>query len=226
MTQTDTFFRTEGDAWFARNRHALTPEGLWDRDLVLQLLLRVSIHPTAVLEVGAANGYRLAALAERFGCSATALEPSAEAIRHGRRTFPAVQFVRGLAHDMASFPDASFDLVIVNFVLHWVERSCLLRTVAEIDRVLANQGYLVIGDFFPATAHKVQYHHLPDGGVWTYKQDYAQLWLSSNLYQDVAALVYNHDTHAVTSDIDLAHRAKLTVLRRNLDGHYAARLHP
>ena len=42
----------------------------------------------------------------------------------------------------------------------------MLRSVAEIDRVLPDGGFLLIGDFYPSLPQRVRYHHLPDQDVF------------------------------------------------------------
>jgi ubiquinone/menaquinone biosynthesis C-methylase UbiE len=220
MNQEAVFSRGEGDAWFDRNRAVLAAEADWSADQVLQLLAHVKLAPSTVLEVGAANGYRLAGLCRRFGCRAIALEPSGLAIADGESRFPIVRFVRGEASDLRIFEDGAFDLVIVNFVLHWVDRRVLLRSVAEIDRVLQDEGHLVVGDFDPDGLERVKYHHLPDADVWTYKQDYPGLWLHSGLYEKAAALRFHHTASRVGADVESAHRGQVTVMRKTLRGLY------
>jgi SAM-dependent methyltransferase len=217
LHQHDAFVRGEADAWFRRNRAALTVES----DLVLQLLDRCGLDGTAeVLEVGAANGYRLAALHRRHGCGVTAVEPSPSALADGRAQFPEIRYLQGVAHHLPDLEDGRFDLILVHFVMHWVDRAMLLRSVAEIDRVLKDGGHLVVGDFWPETPQRVKYHHLPNADVWTYKQDYPQLWLASNLYEEVASLTFDHGTRAVSDTVDPGHRGRVTLLRKSLQAGY------
>ena len=130
-----------------------------------------------VLEIGAANGARLAKISERFEARAVAVEPSAEAIQDGRVRFPDVKFVKAKA---SAIPlQEMFDLIIINFVLHWVDRRNLLRSMAEIDRLLKDGGYLIIGDFLPSNLTKVRYHHVKNQEIYTYKQNYAATFLAS-----------------------------------------------
>jgi SAM-dependent methyltransferase len=218
MRQDEAFLRGEADAWFARNRAALVPESLPGRDPVLVLLARAGLRPREVVEVGAANGYRLAALCRCHPCNATAVEPSGQALADGRARFPEVHFLQGMAHHMPGLEDGRCDLVIVNFVMHWVERALLLRTAAEIDRVLQDGGYLLVGDFYPEAPQRVRYHHLPHAEVWTYKQDYPQLWLASQLYEEVGSLTFDHDTLALSVPADSARNGRVTLLRKSLAG--------
>jgi SAM-dependent methyltransferase len=222
MTQHQIFLQGEGDAWFARNMAVLSNEGSCRNDLVFSLLDRVNLSASSkVLEVGAANGYRLAAINRKHGSAVTGVDPSEKAIDDGHKRYPLVRFVRGLAHELLGFADGSFDLVIVNAVMHWVDRDKLLPTVSEIDRVLKAAGHLIVGDFLPAVPQRIKYHHLPGADVWTYKQDYPHLWLASNLYSEQYTLIADHSTKMVTERVDPAHRWKVTILKKEPRDQYA-----
>src|SRR5262249_31015268 len=173
-----------------------------------------------VLEIGASNGWRLHEIARRFACRVTAVEPSRDAIQDGQARFPSVQFLRGTASELPFDAEARFDLVIVNFVFHWVDRSTLLRSVAEIDRVSPDGGFLLIGDFYPSSPQRVRYHHLPDQDVWTYKQNYGDIFLSSNLYEMIAFYSFDHATHALRPDVPSANRAQLAFQHKCCAGRY------
>jgi SAM-dependent methyltransferase len=188
-TQGEIFLEFEGDHWFERNRGALSAFDPTE-DLPLRVLELYRLNPRRVLEVGASNGFRLAAIGERYGAQTVAVEPSEEAIRDGRQRYPQVEFVRGRAD--ATGLQQPFDLVIVNFVFHWVDRALLLRSVAEVDCLLVDGGFLVIGDFYPMIRARVPYHHLPGHGVFTYKQDYAAIFLASGLYRPLCLLTGHH----------------------------------
>lgn len=220
MTQDEIFAACEGNQWFARNQAALQRYDS-EADIPLRLLALYNIQPTQVLEVGAANGFRVATLAARYGARAVALEPSTDAIADGQRRFPSVEFIRAEAHHLPV--QESFDLVIVNFVLHWVDRRHLLSTIAEVDRVLADGGYLLIGDFCPTNPTKVPYHHLPDAAVYTYKQNYAAPFLASGIYQLVSFLTSDHGSKMTTGDVSEHERAGTWLLRKQMTENYYER---
>jgi SAM-dependent methyltransferase len=217
LLQDDCFRAFEGDRWFERNRTALEA---FDRstDLSLKLIELYGLVPNCVLEIGAANGFRLATIQQRTGAEAIAVEPSAQAVHNGRRTFPRVNFVRGIAGAVPL--RKRFDLVIVNFVLHWIDRQSLLGAVAEIDRLVRDGGYLLIGDFCPANQLQVRYHHLTDREVYTYKQDYAATFLASGLYHPVAFLTAHHATKKLEVQVAEGERIGVSLLRKELRGHY------
>jgi len=215
--QARIFSEFEGDRWFERNREALDrfdPR----RDSPLRLMELYQLRPATVLELGASNGFRLAAIAERYGAKTVALEPSSQAVRQGRSRFPGVEFVEATADAIPL--SQPFDLVIVNFVFHWIDRFRLLRAVAEIDRLLVDGGFLIVGDFFPNNRTRVRYHHLPDREAYTFKQDYAAVFLASGLYQQVSLLAGDHASNDLRADVAEEERIATWLLRKRLQEHY------
>jgi SAM-dependent methyltransferase len=217
VLQDRLFSDFEGDRWFDRNRGALNA---FDpaADLPLKLIGLYGLNPERVLEIGAANGFRLAAIRERTGAEAVALEPSGEAIRNGKASYPFVTFIRGT---VSAVPlRDSFDLVIVNFVFHWVDRQNLLHAVAEVDRLVGEGGYLLIGDFYPANQLQVRYHHLETEEIFTYKQNYAAMFLASGLYHQVSLLTAHHANKELQARVAETERIGAWLLRKELQGHY------
>jgi len=212
INQDKIFSEFEGDRWFERNRAAMEqcdPE----TDLPLRVIQLYGLSPRKVLEVGGANGFRLAAIRERCGAARlVVVEPSGQAIRNGQERYPFIEFIQGLASEIPL--EETFDLIIVNFVFCWMDRSSLLRSVAEVDRLLEEAGFLIIGDFFPSKPTKVPYHHLPDKQVLTYKQNYATLFLASGLYQLVCALTGGHSPRALLADVQETERIGAFLLKK------------
>ena len=223
MSQDQIFAASEGDHWFERNRVTLSSADRLVHDPPLRLLEICSITPAYVLEVGASNGYRLNTLRERYGCRAVAVEPSEAAIKDGEQRYPSIQFLNGVASAIPIKENGQFDLVLVHFILHWVDRSTLLGSIAEIDRMVGDNGYLLIGDFYPATPERVAYHHLPDGDVWTYKQDYTEVFIASGLYSRVAVQTFDHTGSSVSASVVPENRIQVSLLRKSLREGYPAR---
>lgn len=218
VNQDQIFDASEADRWFERNKEDLDKNRLLG-DLALQLLELYRLRPKRVLEVGAANGLRLATIAERYGSRAVAVEPSRKALEAGKASFPRIEFVQGTA---AAVPlDDPFDLVIVNGVFCWVDRTTLLASVAEIDRLVTDGGFLIIGDFSPSNRLKVRYHHLPDQQVYTYKQNYADVFLASGLYQAVGMITKGHEQAELVAEISESDRFGGWLLREQVHELYA-----
>jgi len=217
VLQDELFIGSEGDRWFERNRQALNRFDV-AADLPLRLLELYGLRPGRVLEIGAANGFRLAAIQARTGASAVAVEPSRRAIANGKASFPSIHFVEGSATSMPL--QEGFDLVIVNFVLHWIDRGNLLRAVAEIDRLVKDSGYLLVGDFQPVNRRRVRYHHRPQANVFTYMQNYAEIFLESGLYHAVAMLSGDHAGKKLRPAVVESERIGAWLLRKETQTHY------
>jgi len=200
VNQDDIFADFEGDNWFKRNQMALK-QGVLENDLPLKLMDLYKLKPKKVLEIGGGNGYRLTAIREKYGAARlVVVEPSRKAIQDGQLHYPFIEFIQGLAHDIPL--EEKFDLIILHGVFHWVGRSNLLSSVAEIDRLLEDLGLLIIGDFFPANRRRVSYHHLPNNQVYTYKQNYAELFIASGLFRTVCMLSSDHSTQKLVADVN------------------------
>jgi SAM-dependent methyltransferase len=231
MTDTDQdsiFFEREGDAYFSRrlnSRCSKDPREISARDFPLRIIDTLGLRPERVLEVGAAEGERLAEISRRFGGKGkyVAVEPSLEATKYGQDRYPFISFRRGLMCDLPLENEETFDLVIVNFAFHWVPRNHLMRSVSEIDRAVVDGGFLIIGDFLPDFPSKVRYHHLPDERSYTYKQDYAKIFLASQMYSCIAPHTFNRNNHATEESIASDNRCVCPCLQKNQEGLYLAR---
>jgi SAM-dependent methyltransferase len=176
MKQSDIIMATEGDAWFRRNRD----KSRLDDPVLKEILDNPRILPLSVLEIGCGTGWRLNALRDRFyDSSFTGCDLSWEAIQEGRKRYPKLALRAGAA-DTLGYGSGSFDLVILGFFMYLLDREDLFRVVAEVDRVLADNGTLVIHDFHPETPHSRAYEH--DPRLITYKMNYPELWMGNPAY--------------------------------------------
>ncbi|MER3521403.1 MAG: hypothetical protein C4317_04020 [Acidimicrobiia bacterium] len=197
LEQDAVFARGEGDNWFRRNRTALASTELAKRDIALEMVLSLRPPPAFILEVGCATAWRLVAVQEATGAFCVGIDVSQEALAEGKRSFSIGRGQPKLARARVSALPFSrsveFDVVIASFVFHWIDRKHLLRAVAEIDSHLADGGRLILQDFLPSEPTKVPYHHLPDSGIFTYKQDYSEIFIASGLYELEKVVVFDHD---------------------------------
>ena len=97
-----------------------------------------------VLEVGCGGGQNAVALT-KWGATCVGVDPSAAQLAHARQLARAegvaVQFVEGVAEDLAAFPDEGFDLVLSSYAFDYV--TDLERAYAEAWRVLKPGGLFV-----------------------------------------------------------------------------------
>ena len=146
--QEEVFGTSEGDHWYQRNAKAMDTKQA-EADKVIQLLDFVGHQPKSVLEVGCADGYRLEFFRERYGSKAAGIEISPEAIEAGKQKYPEIDLSVGSASDLSAYETGAFDCVIMYGVFVWIDRSLLLKVCAELDRVLADGGVIIISDFYP-----------------------------------------------------------------------------
>jgi SAM-dependent methyltransferase len=181
--QATIFSAGEGDAWFDRNRPGQAAYDLAG-DPLHAFLRTAAIAPRSILDLGCSAGVRLSAWCQHHAASGVGIDPAAAAIADAQARDPQRSWLVGT---LDSHPplNRTFDLVIVSFVLHWVDRRLLLASLAGIDRAVAEGGHVLIADF--ATDHPVrrEYHHLAGQGIYTYKNDYPAMLLATGLYRPV-----------------------------------------
>jgi SAM-dependent methyltransferase len=218
MGQDDLFFRREGDNWFRRNRDALDTGGRMDWPTQLVGMMAGQQDIRSVVELGCSNGYRLANSGDtedglpirRDGC-----EPRGG--RDGReRYLDRIPPRAAVKHSIGGLRP-----VIVRFVLHWVDRRTLARSISEIDRVTRDGGVLVLGTFCPTTPRRA-YHHLPEAGVFTYKQDYARIFEALGTYREFARIAFDHSgsDEPVLQETPSADRGYCVLLKKSLEMYY------
>jgi len=221
MKQDDIFSRKEGNAWFRRNQASLDNPAKIDWPLAVFEMLGDTKGVRNVAELGCANGYRLARLYSNLPAKGrfVGVDASEEAISDGRKRYPHLELHTGT---LAELPvSGPFDLVIVNFVLHWVDRETLVRSIAEIDRLTADDGLLLIGDFLPDVPQRRRYHHYSDTKVYTYKQDYAAIFTSFGTYKEIVRVTFDHDhPEAHVRFAGSASRGMCAMLNKSLNDYY------
>lgn len=191
--QDEIFISDEGNNWFKRNQPVLDT---YTADRIVDYISQNKLIKKAVLDIGASNGWRLNMLASHTDAQLHGIEPGKEAVSSGQKFSPRVHLIQGVSHNLSQYDEAQFDVVIISFVLHWVDRAKLLLTIAEIDRVLANDGYVIIQDFDPGFPGKTKYHHLPDEDIYTYKQPYWDIFTISQLYRVIHNEAFLHSNNS------------------------------
>lgn len=213
MLQDEVFARGEADRYFERNAARLADH---PEDWPLHMLsLLEAPRFDSVLDVGCANGWRLDQVRRRYGGSSwVGVEPSAAAVNEGQERYPGLDLRVG---GIAELPvRESFELVMVAFILCWVDRSQLARSVAEVDRVTRDGGLLLLADFNPGSSYKRAYHH--NDGIFTYKMDYAAIFESLRTYHRLAqvAFSFHRTTDLKVHDCPPDDRFVCTLLRKSL----------
>jgi ubiquinone/menaquinone biosynthesis C-methylase UbiE len=173
--QSNAFLNGEGDNWYERNKHAKFNAAVIDPILALPL------RPTRMLEVGCGAGRYIGELHRRLGGEAFGIDTSIKALEAARQNYPEVTFSWGTMQHCVEWPA---DLVMFGFCLYIMDRADIHWCIARADRMLMNGGYIAIHDFLPDRPTKGPYKH--QDGLFTYKMDYAALWLADPAYSRVS----------------------------------------
>lgn len=218
-SQRAAFLASEGDAWFQRN--CASWQDLAARaagDPLLAAYRELDLAPRRALEVGASDGWRLEVMRRaRPDARYCGLEPSARAVVAGRARHPEVALARGTA-DRLPYRAGSFELVTLGFCLYLCDRADLFRIAAEVDRVLAPEGFVAVFDFHADEPHCNPYAHR--AGLHSYKMDHARLFTWNPAYRCALQDVFAHPgTAGMTPDNQVA----VTILRRDLAAGWPAR---
>lgn len=216
IPQDKIFFQSEGDAYFLRNKVGMVTGRIAHYDWIGKMLSRNKLRPQRVLEIGCSNGWRLEKIRTLFGARCVGVEPSLAALRNGRKLYPKLDLRRGTMSRLPIRKNERFDLVVVSYVLHWVARETLMRSLAEIDRVLNPGGCLLIDDFLPKKAYDAPYHHLPRRNVFTYKRDYISMFTATTLYRIISREIYHAEKPDRARRIPERSRASCALLYKTL----------
>jgi len=107
-----------------------------------------ALHCRRILDVACGTGEQARMLA-KAGLAVSGLDLSPAMLAVARRKSPqTVAFFRGNAEKMP-FASASFDCVTISLALHEMEDKMRTGAVAEIVRVLAPGGHLIVYDYAP-----------------------------------------------------------------------------
>ncbi|HOL64126.1 MAG TPA: class I SAM-dependent methyltransferase [Accumulibacter sp.] len=210
--QRDVFLADEADQWFARNKSVLALER---DDLVINSLSLVVSKPRRILEIGCANGWRLDRLHQLYAAECVGIDPSGKAVAQGREIFPALDLRVGSADAIPDI-DGQFDVVIFGFCFYLIDPVLHFRCVAEADRVLSDNGILVISDFLtPIPYHNVYSHR---EGVRSYKLEFCRYFLAHPAYN----LIHRTLNHQKSDLFNPDHREGVDILIKSLSNAFPA----
>lgn len=206
MMQKDIMLQGEADAWFERNRDRL---GL-DDPVTHTIAAWIRRRPERVLEVGCANGWRLAKLRDLYGCEVYGVEPSRKAAMEAVTwRVPVYQ----MTATCLPVVEGGFDLIIYGFCLYLTDPKDWLQIAAEGDRALRPGGHIIIHDFgdwrefIDARARGVPYEH--DRRITSWHFDWAQLWLAHPGYSVIHRGFTAGDGHPDQQAVTILRKSEL-----------------
>lgn len=172
LRQSTAFYSGEGDAWYDRNKDAVM------NPIVIRELTSLKIAPKTIVEIGSSHGRYLNEMHKHYACRCVGFDPSSSAINVGKTLYPKLDLRVGTVR---SFFGMTAELMVFGFCLYLVDREDIFSIVTGADYCIPAGGHIIIHDFDPETPQAVPYHH--KDGLWSYKMDYAALWLANPAYR-------------------------------------------
>jgi len=173
----DIFLKEEGDNFFKRNQQHFNASN----DIVIKNLMKEDLKNKKILELGCSNAWRLNELQkmEPLGLY-YGVDPSKLAIEDGTKNTEHINLTVGTADELGVYENNFFDIILIPFVFMYIDRSLLFKSISEIDRVLNNNGKLIITDFYSNRQRKNVYKHTEN--TFIYKQNYYEIFVNSKNY--------------------------------------------
>jgi ubiquinone/menaquinone biosynthesis C-methylase UbiE len=217
--QSEIFLKGEGDGYYSRNKSALEGGQFYCEELLCQTLSPFRGEINQILEIGCSNGAKLQHLCKFFEAGGKGVDPSSKAVAAGNERLSSVGAqnikLEVSTANVLPFEKHEFDLVYFGFCLYLVDREDLFAAIAEADRVLKPGGFLAIEDFDPSQRHKRPYRHRE--AVFSYKQQYANLFTASGHYYLVSKHSFSHSGHHFEKNSD--ERVSLSLLYKELQAY-------
>lgn len=177
------FLDFEGDSYFKRN-HKYLSNFKSKNDVIIKLIDEYSLKFNTICELGCSAGGRLNFIYNNYKHERIiGVDPSEKAINFGKKINKNISYFKGTSDNLEFISSQSIDLLIVGFFLYVVDRELLLKSVAEIDRILKRNGKLIVIDFYSSTPSISNYKHLPKENGQLYKQNYYKIFLSTKEYE-------------------------------------------
>jgi len=193
------FSNGEGDAWFERNRNSVSNID-FENDLVIKAFQEITdsnilAKKLKVLEIGCGNGSRLGYIKSKYQAEVYGLDPSKNAVLEALNL--GVNAVQGTADELP-FSTDFFDVLIFGFCLYLCDREDLFKINYEADRILNDDGFIIIIDFFSQHHTTRKYHH--KDGLLSYKMDYTKLFTWHPYYNMISNHIIHHVSKKITDD--------------------------
>ena len=176
--QSEIFMKSEGDNWFKRNRNAN-----FGKDYPLIEIEKIIKNykekkKLNILEIGCSQGKRLSELQKKYNCNCFGIEPSYLAIKN--KINNKVNIKRGTAERL-DFPKKKFDIIFFGFCLYVIDVDDLFLVAAEANRVLKDNGFVIIWDFDSKVPMWKNYKHHKK--ILTFKFEFVKIFLWNPLFK-------------------------------------------
>jgi cyclopropane fatty-acyl-phospholipid synthase-like methyltransferase len=166
------------------------------KEILEHLRKNIKLDKKKVLEIGCFIGDLLFTLKKEYNCKVNGVEPSSLACKFAHNKFNLkvenTTFARSKKFNMSKTYKNYYDLIIVDDVLSWMDRSLILQTISSIDSMLKTGGYIFLRDFSPNNSFAVRNRHWKNEKIFNFKQanGHKTYFLNSGMYTIIDSNIY------------------------------------
>ncbi len=188
--QDSYYMDTEGNDFFERNfKNRDLPQLRTSKQTIADNITQSGIEFESLLEFGCNYGDLLNHY-HSAGKKCLGIEASSDAIEFGldkyQNTFP-IEHGTICENTLSQNTDKveKFDLILIDDVFGWVSRETILQSIANIDKLLNENGFIYIRDFLPNKRVKNKNHHVKDTDIYNFKvpASHAKIFLATGCYE-------------------------------------------
>ena len=179
MSFQDKFYKNkEANAFFKRHELKLNNNVLRNNkhEILKILKSKINLDNKKVLEVGCFVGDLLYYIKKNHKCNVFGIEPSSLACKYAKKKFALSlennTFDQSTISLLTKKNSEKFDLIIVEDVLSWIDRSLIFKTLASLDWLLKPNGHIFLRDFAPNKSFAVKNHHCKTKKIYNFKQSF------------------------------------------------------
>ena len=213
FSQKKEFLNGEGDSWNNRNfLGSINDYENWVKlDPLLPFLLEIPCEEnsnTKVIEIGMGQGIRLNELKKKKYWNTFGIDPSQKAVEFAKKN--GIDSQVGTA-DKIPLEDKSIDILIYGFCLYLCDINDLFVISSEANRVLKDNGWIAIIDFWSPNLLSNEYNHAPP--LKSFKIDRTKMFTWHPFYK-----LYNHKilSHVDYKYIDDKNEwVSISIIRKN-----------
>jgi len=116
-----------------------------------------------------------------------------------------------------------FDLIILDDVMNWFDRDHMMHSLALIDHLVSNTGYIFIKDYFPNFTYSNKNHHWPNEDIRSYKYQhgYSSLFTKFGTYSLIHSQITSKNELLLKGNLKNDHSiSEDTILQKNLINNF------
>ena len=230
MTDQDRFYsKYESDFFFDRwlkKKQKINKIRPQCKETVKFLSSNINLKNNSVLEIGCFIGDKLNYLNKKYNCKIFGLEPSLKACKYAKKNYQIYiennTLINSSLNNFSS-NKGKFDLIILDDVMNWFDRDHMMHSLALIDHLVSNTGYIFIKDYFPNFTYSNKNHHWPNEDIRSYKYQhgYSSLFTKFGTYSLIHSQITSKNELLLKGNLKNDHSiSEDTILQKNLINNF------